>query len=520
MSVVNGSVDHRVLPALSPSNSRSGRIKAYLHLCNDTPLQAGLPSLFRYWVATSFGVTEDLIFQPVGGIRRSNAINSSCNDCEVIRRDVCIIGGGAAGTYAAINLLQEGYSVVVIEKTGRLGGHTITYIEPTTDTPLDFGVTLFEDSPETIDFFSHLDVPFAKVSNDGGQMERVDFETGEIVDPYPGNVSEALERYGDILRQYPYLLEGWNLPEDVPEDLLMPFGEFVQKYDLGAAVELISIYSQGVRNWLNYPTVYLMKFVSLDMLRALETGFLSTARHDNSELFEAALAKLGDDALLDSVVVQSCREDDDLHRLGVESSGGKSWIIEANTTILAAPPTGQVLDGLDLDDFESSLFSQFIYGHYYAGLVRVDGCPEGVQIVNRGSDRPYSLPLLPCILMMYPTAVPGVMAVGYGSEEPMTEEQVKAAIVEDILGLRRAGYDVDDPEFLAFADHSPFEMSVGRKAIEDGFYQELKKLQGHRNTYYVGATFEYPGSLAIWRAVDRLLPSIMESIDRPQKSNL
>lgn len=461
------------------------------------------------------------VFATCFQIGQSSTINSSsCSECEVIRRDVCIIGGGAAGTYAAINLLQEGYSVVVVEKTGRLGGHTVTYIEPSTDTPLDFGVTLFEDSPETIDFFSHLAVPFVKASSGGGYMERIDFETGEVVEPYPGNVSEALERYGDILRQYPYLLEGWDLPEDIPEDLLMPFGEFVEQYDLGAAVELISIYSQGVRNWLNYPTVYLMKFVSLDMLRALKSGFLSTARHHNSELYEAALEELGDDALLHSVVMNACREDDELHRLTVESTDGTHWMIEANTTILAAPPTGHVLDGLDLDEFESSLFSQFIYGHYYAGLVRVDGCPEGVQIVNRGSDRPYSLPLLPCILMMYPTAVPGVMAVGYGSEEPMTEEQVKGAIVEDILGLRRAGYDVGDPEFLAFADHSPFEMSVGRKAIEDGFYHDLKKLQGHRNTYYVGATFEYPGSSAIWRAVDRLLPSVVESIGRPQKPEM
>ncbi|OJJ72230.1 hypothetical protein ASPBRDRAFT_30562 [Aspergillus brasiliensis CBS 101740] len=444
----------------------------------------------------------------------------SCSECEVIRRDVCIIGGGAAGTYAAVNLLQEGYSVVVIEKKGRLGGHTNTYIDPSTNTPLDFGVTLFEDSPETRDFFSYLGVPFAKSVNSGGELQRIDFATGEVVDPYPGNVSDALERYGDILRQYPYLLEGWDLPEDVPEDLLMPFGDFVDKYDLGPAVELISIYSQGVRNWLNYPTVYLMKFVSLDMLRALQTGFLSTARHHNSELYEAALEVLGNDVLLDSVVVDASREHDEMHQLRVESTDGTSWLIEANTTILAAPPSGQVLNGPDLDNLESSLFSQFIHGHYYAGLVRVDGCPEGVQIVNRGSDTPYSLPLLPCTLMMYPTAVPGIVTVGYGSEEPMTEEQVKAAIVEDILGLRRAGYDVGDPEFLAFADHSPFEMSVGRKAIEDGFYANLNKLQGYRNTYYVGATFEYPGSSAIWRAVDRLLPLIVDNIGRAQNMNL
>jgi len=44
---------------------------------------------------------------------------------ETIHRDVCILGGGSSGTYAAIRLSQDlGKSVVVIEKAGRLGGHT------------------------------------------------------------------------------------------------------------------------------------------------------------------------------------------------------------------------------------------------------------------------------------------------------------------------------------------------------------------------------------------------------------
>lgn len=50
---------------------------------------------------------------------------------EIIRRDVCIIGGGATGTYAAVRLSQDmGKSVIVVEKTGRLGGHVGEYRPP------------------------------------------------------------------------------------------------------------------------------------------------------------------------------------------------------------------------------------------------------------------------------------------------------------------------------------------------------------------------------------------------------
>src|SRR5215472_13361476 len=37
-------------------------------------------------------------------------------ESNIIERDVCIIGGGASGTYAAVRLLQSGKSVALIEK--------------------------------------------------------------------------------------------------------------------------------------------------------------------------------------------------------------------------------------------------------------------------------------------------------------------------------------------------------------------------------------------------------------------
>jgi ribulose 1,5-bisphosphate synthetase/thiazole synthase len=39
-----------------------------------------------------------------------------------LERDVCIVGGGASGTYAAVRLQQLGLSVALIEQKPRLGG--------------------------------------------------------------------------------------------------------------------------------------------------------------------------------------------------------------------------------------------------------------------------------------------------------------------------------------------------------------------------------------------------------------
>lgn len=65
---------------------------------------------------------------------------------HVITRDVAVIGGGATGTYAAINLKLLGESVVLVEKENILGGHTNTYTDPTTGVTVDYGVQAFWNS--------------------------------------------------------------------------------------------------------------------------------------------------------------------------------------------------------------------------------------------------------------------------------------------------------------------------------------------------------------------------------------
>jgi heterodisulfide reductase subunit A-like polyferredoxin len=43
-----------------------------------------------------------------------------------IVKDVVVVGGGASGTYAATRLMEKGFSVALVEKLDRLGGHSQT----------------------------------------------------------------------------------------------------------------------------------------------------------------------------------------------------------------------------------------------------------------------------------------------------------------------------------------------------------------------------------------------------------
>ena len=54
--------------------------------------------------------------------------------------------------------------MLVVEKSGRLGGNTETYIDPVTGVPLDFGVQIFHKFNEVYDYFSRLNIPLINTS--------------------------------------------------------------------------------------------------------------------------------------------------------------------------------------------------------------------------------------------------------------------------------------------------------------------------------------------------------------------
>ena len=430
---------------------------------------------------------------------------------NVITRDVAIIGGGSTGTYAAIRLRDLGKSVAVVETDDRLGGHTHTYTDPATNAKIDIGVVVWHELPIVRDYFARFDVPLIKASFDapGQQSLYVDYRTGKVVDGYaPSDPSAALGAYAAQLAQYPYLEAGFDLPNPVPADLLLPFGDFVKKYALDAVVNTVFNFGQGLGDLLKQPTLYVMKNFGLDILRNLSVGFLTTERHNNSELYEKARTELGADALLRSRVIATDRDAAGYANLLVQTPSGLK-IIRAKKILFTAPPKLDNLFGFDLDATEASLFSQFGNSAYYTGLLRNTGIPDNVSVNNIGAGTAYNLPSLPGVYSISPTGVPGLHSVKYGSPKQLSETQVKADILAAVKRLRTAGtIPTTTPEFAVFASHSPFELTVSPSAIKNGFYRKLNALQGRNRTFYTGAAFHTHDSSLLWQFTEALLPRI------------
>ncbi|KAL1964736.1 hypothetical protein VTN77DRAFT_6603 [Rasamsonia byssochlamydoides] len=437
---------------------------------------------------------------------------------ELIIRDVAIVGGGSSGTYAAVRLHDSGKSVVVIEKEDVLGGNTNTYRDPTTNQTIDYGVVVFNNHQVVKDYFNRLNVSWeiAPASLLGSpNVVYVDVHTGQVINYTAPDPTPGLAAYATQLAKYPDVEGGFFLPDPVPEELVMPFGEFVVKYpNISSAVPTIFNYGQGLGDTLYQPSLYVFKLVSLDVVRDLSIGWLTTTNQNNHQIYDNALALLGQDVLLQSRVISTDRSANDSVKVVVQTPSGNKTI-QAKKLLVAIPQKIDNLIGFDLDANEKTLFGQFINTGYYTCLVRNTGVPDNLTVVALSPDNPFELPQLPGVYGVSPTVVSGLFDIKYGSPTTLPDEFVKADIIAFLKQLRQSGVatDAGEPEFVQFKGHVPFFSTVSPAAIQSGYYKQLYALQGQRNTYYTGATFHTQDSFMLWNFTEaHVLPQLLASL--------
>jgi hypothetical protein len=326
---------------------------------------------------------------------------------------------------------------------------------------------------------------------------------------YPGNISAALGAYAAQVFQYPYLDYGFDLPNPVPADLLLPFGDFVKKYSLDALVPFAWIFAEGVGDILTIPTLYVMKAFGPNDILDLQTGFLTTALHDNSLLYSSAQAILGDDVLYSSTVLAVERDTQNGVKMVVKTPSAGLILIESKTLIIAIQPTPDNLSPIDLDDHEQHLFAKFTWTEYFTGILKNTGIPSNTSLVNISPSLPYTVPAPPSIYSLEQSGDPGLLLVKYLSTDITTpDDSIEDAILSQVKNVDVAGKTASNPEFVVSSNHKPFTLSVSAEEIEEGFYGELYALQGAKETWYVSATFHTHDSSLIWRYVEGLLPNI------------
>lgn len=442
---------------------------------------------------------------------------------DVIYREVAIIGGGSSGTYAAIRLLQNNKSVAVIEKQDRLGGHVNTFVDPVTGVSFDYGVIGFGNFSVVTNYFAYLGIGLQPLTFKTGIQDFANFQNGSLLPasdlPNATAQGTALYEFGQLELQYPWLDQGFDLPDPVPSELLIHYGEFLQQNGLDALGFISFVIMEGVGNILAQPTLYVMKyFPPYAVNNYLYGGELTSVNYDNQALYNAALAKIGNNtsAFLGSDVTAIERDASGVKVLVQTPSGDK--LVCAQKLLIAIPPKLEKLKsiGLDLTANESALFSQWNNSYYWDMVIRNAGIPDNASINNWDPSAPLGIPPLPGIYEFGSTGLPGLHVAYYCSPRYMTNDEVKADVLATLTRISEANSFPTNgtPEFVGFHNHAPFLLTVSTEAIQAGFYQKANALQGVDNTWWTGAAWQTQDSSLIWNWTEyQLLPRILSSLD-------
>lgn len=446
---------------------------------------------------------------------------ASSEDCETIHRDVAVIGGGSTGTYTALRLHDQNFSVAIVEPKNHLGGNAETYITPDGWT-IDIGVIVFGKTPTVRNYFQRFNVSLVPLSGGSDtQPEMIDFNTGTPVANYKpksqSDIAAGLANYAAQLEKYPGLASGFNLtyPIAPDSDLLLPFGEFAQKYNLSGAMPLIFSVNQGYSPLLSLTTLYMFKYLNGGELDSLATGFLTTERHDIQELYQKVNTYLGpSNVFLNSSVTQIDRSSTPA-RIRVQTPGGCKMIMAKKVVITAAPTLSNLQD-IDLSPTETNLFAQFSANGYYTGVLTNTSLPNNFS-ASAAADNPdqYDLPILPGLYSVSTNpGAPGYVQVYYGSPTVLPSEQVQTDIVAAISRIQKThSFPQTEPEWATFSAHTPFNLHVTPAAIQDRFYEKLFALQGQQNTFWNGAAWDTQDSSVLWQFTDDyLMPRIVASL--------
>lgn len=363
------------------------------------------------------------------------------------------------------------------------------------------------------------------------ETQYVDFSTAQPLANFTGPSAAAqraaLEKYVALCELYEHMIVPgyYKFPEggDIPEDLLMKFGDFAIKHGILDVLPIMfTTTALGMGNFTDALTLYVMQGFGGQMGRVLlgRESSMVPASFRNQDLYDAAAILLADDVLYNTAVETMVRTNEGVTVTVVNGEGSKTTF-KAKKLLVAIVPVLDNLHGFDLDEQETDVFSRWQYNRLYAGVVQNPSLPINGTL--------YNLPLAaaPSNYLAYPAVNFTGRFDAYGPDVPlfrimvMGDEQLTptsavSVAQRDFSNMVEAGImptsEMMKLEFLALANHGPMGVWVTAEELREGFVQKQYALQGRRSTWFTGAAFASNFQTILWEYNELLWPKIMESI--------
>lgn len=355
-----------------------------------------------------------------------------------------------------------------------------------------------------------------------------DFSTGEALTNYTSPTQEDLSaawlRYINATKPYEDLhIPGYfNFPNsrDIPEELLRPFGEFVDKYDLAATLPSIFYISPGLGTVVDQLTLTVLQAFPA----AVAEGYVgqragyAPASGRNQDVYDAAADILGDKVYYSTEAVSTVRSDDSVTVTVKNSVTGEQTVIAASKLLLAIPPHPSHFTTFDMDTKEVEVLRKFSYSRLWATAVQSDSLASDFFAFNLPSSANDSRYLHYPELNFTSTYIPfgnksKLVATVTAGDDKLDAVETLNLFNQDVTALSGSGVvpaSDKDVEVIHYSDHGLIHGRATAEDIKNGFFQDLNALQGYRSTWYTGNTFAAPIQTIVWAFNDQeIIPRIL-----------
>ncbi|KAK3997884.1 hypothetical protein QBC44DRAFT_46499 [Cladorrhinum sp. PSN332] len=482
-------------------------------------------------------------------------LSSLTSSTIVIKKDVCIIGGGAAGTYAALRLRDAGKTVAIVERSRKLGGSNRATPSP----------TLLRDSEVTRKYYDRFKIgletkKLTSLSDKAKTFQVIDFDKGMPIPPekydvdglplptklresFKGSIApEALQFWEEQLPQFNTSTEPVDVPKRAkgepkvkPKPAMgdQPFG-IIQGGYRNAIGTIANNFCKGYGDIYKLPLVNLARNFGPSTLRGLKDGFLMPEDINNDKLYHLAQQELKDDVLFNCTPVKAITQENRIS-ITVRDQAAPFQVpsevtIQADKCLITIPPFEGSLDFLDLSKYQNRILSGFRYAGYWTMTVRNTYLREDIHFMGgtcfgakehalsrkAKSHRPWQ-----AIYDIKPTGVPGAFQLEFGFDGTLNvDAQRTKQYIEDALRrlwtnsstLFLPGTKVEDiqPVFDHARLHHPYGARVDKRANVSYDYKFNNMMHKHifsdNHLVFGGAAFcgSQDASL-IWEETEKLV---------------
>jgi monoamine oxidase len=312
----------------------------------------------------------------------------------------------------------------------------------------------------------------------------------------------------------------WNLPPgpQIPDDLLLPIGQFAAKYNATAALSRIW---QGTGGGAGSRGKF-EDVMTLTVLQSFSPSYMKIflgqsnyyhIQNGNQGLYDKIAKLLGSDVLFSTVVTASERDDSGVKLLVSGPDGSK--LIVAKKLLIAVPPTRENLAPFDLNANETLLFSKPQYGRYHTALISHPSLPRGVEFNN--------IPAAAATDASHPFLdAPFVLSFSsYGNDTSLFSIGTSGSPFDRFNPGAAAGLAQTNLQAMAdagtlpslqgkpitivqWSDHWAGGYGVSAAEMRSGWMDQMYALQGKRSTWFTGNAIAIDFSTPLWKFNDYL----------------